>query len=184
MASSATVNKKKDKQEQVAEIIKYHPGWIIRNGNLVFLCFILLCLLVSFFVYYPEVVTVSGRLIQDDAIKTELTGTAIEEKKLKGHIVVDRSLLDKIQTGDKIAINFENNPGGGLHQLIGTVADILTSPGLKDSTLLYISLDVKVSREETNRLADNLVIVRIRTRGQRLSHYMWEQIKGFFKPGS
>jgi hypothetical protein len=168
-----------DREDQVNEIISYKPGWIIRNGNLVFLFFFILLISVSFFIHYPEVITIPARLMQDSITKTGIEKN--ENGNFEKSILVHKSLLGKVQAGDGVVISFENNPAGNLQQVSGTIARTLDSGGLKDSVVLYINEAENTGAEGKIISADNLVTVRITTQGQRLSVYLWKELKGFLK---
>ena len=90
-------------------------------------------------------------------------------------------MLGKVQTGDRVVINFENNPADNLQQVRGTIARTPDSIGLKDSVALYINEAVNMGAGEKMSLANNLVTVRITTQGQRLSVYLWKELKGVLK---
>ena len=55
--------------EEVKEIISYRPHWMIRRGNLVFLSILLLMILLTLFVKYPDVVNSSARIVALNAPK-------------------------------------------------------------------------------------------------------------------
>ena len=167
------------REDKVNEIISYKPGWIIRNGNLVFLFFFILLISISFFIYYPEVITIPARLMQDSVTKAGIEKN--ENENFKKSILVHKSLLGKVQAGDSVVINFENNIAGNLQQISGTIAGTLDSTGLKDSIALYINGAGNIGAGEKIISADNLVTVRITTQGQRLSVYLWKQLKGVLK---
>src|SRR5690606_3084206 len=44
------------RSEQVQEILTKVPSWMIRWGNLLFLCLILMLLIISWFIKYPDVI--------------------------------------------------------------------------------------------------------------------------------
>ena len=167
------------REDKVNEIISYKPGWIIRNGNLVFLFFFILLISVSFFIHYPEVITMPARLMQDTVTKA---GTEKNENgNLQKSILVHKSWLGKVQAGDGVVVNFENNTAGNLQQFRGTIARTPDSIGLKDSVVFYINGAENTGAGEKIISADNLVTVRITTQGQRLSIYLWKELKGFLK---
>ncbi|HKO81120.1 MAG TPA: hypothetical protein VJU78_12030 [Chitinophagaceae bacterium] len=175
---SPAVNKEKDNQARVAEIINYQPGWIIRNGNLLFLCFFLLLIGVSFFINYPEVITVPGQWIQDSATKKDVPGK--EKEIFNGYITVHKSLRGKIKPGDRVVINSGNDQTGNLKSE-GTVATISDHPGSKDSAILFVSMNGNAGINKKIISPNNIITASIRTRGQKLSYYLWRELKGLFK---
>ncbi len=70
--------------EEVKEIISYHPHWMIRRGNLVFFAVLLLLLLLTLFIEYPDVVAGSARLV---AINAPKPAVAHKEGKLVNLLV-------------------------------------------------------------------------------------------------
>ena len=148
--------------------------------EILYSCFFFILLIsVSFFIHYPEVITIPARLMEDSVTKAGIEKN--ENGNFEKSILVHKSLLGKVQTGDRVVINFENNPADNLQQVRGTIARTPDSIGLKDSVALYINEAVNMGAGEKMSLADNLVTVRITTQGQRLSVYLWKELKGVLK---
>lgn len=55
--------------DEIHEVISYRPHWIVRKGNLVFLLIILILLLSTWFIKYPDTVNASARLVAVDPPK-------------------------------------------------------------------------------------------------------------------
>jgi hypothetical protein len=57
------------------DIIKFKPGWLIRNGTMMFLLLLIVLGMASFFIPYPRVITMQARLlpaINEDVISEML----------------------------------------------------------------------------------------------------------------
>jgi HlyD family secretion protein len=67
--------------EEVKEIISYHPHWIIRYGNVLFLGILFFFLSLTWFISYPDMIHGSARLISLNAPKLIIART--EGKLLK-----------------------------------------------------------------------------------------------------
>ncbi len=56
--------------EEVKDIISYRPHWMIRRGNIVFFSTLLLLLLLTLFIEYPDVINGTARLVAVNGPKT------------------------------------------------------------------------------------------------------------------
>ena len=82
------------RSEDVQDILNKVPNWMIRWGNLVILILILLCLLISWFVKYPDVIISSAIITTELPPQKEYARTT---GKLKAILVKDNQRVKKDQ---------------------------------------------------------------------------------------
>lgn len=67
--------------DEVKEIISYRPHWMIREGNVVFFMVLLLLLVLTWFISYPDIINGSARLVALNAPK--MIGSRTEGKLVR-----------------------------------------------------------------------------------------------------
>ncbi len=111
-ASSAN-NSARVYSTEVNDIISSRPGWLVRNGILLFLIILLIIIISTFFIEYPDIVNANAKLVSINPpveIKTKLSGKLIrlysKEKDTvsKGTII---GVLESVADADKV-IALEN----------------------------------------------------------------------------
>lgn len=82
--------------EEIQEVISYRPHWIVRNGNTIFLIFLLGVICLTWIIRYPDVVKSSARLV---ALNPPKQIVARVQGKLVKLSVKDN---DKVQAGQPL----------------------------------------------------------------------------------
>lgn len=82
------------RSEEVQEILTKVPHWMIRWGNLLFLSLIVLLLLISWFVKYPDVITSQAMVTTEVPPQKKYTNST---GKLDAILVSDNDLVEKDQ---------------------------------------------------------------------------------------
>lgn len=80
--------------EEVKEIISYRPHWMIRRGNFVFFSILILMILLTFFVQYPDVVNSSARIV---ALCAPKFAVARKEGKITAIYIANGQTISKGQ---------------------------------------------------------------------------------------
>lgn len=161
-------------EREVDEIINYQPGWVIRNGNLLFLFFFILLLSVSFLINSPEVIKIPANLVQVNTVRGDSAGQMM--------LMIHNDWIGQINPGDKAVIHFEfaalNSAG-----FTAVVLGISKSLSQNDSALLAISIPPELLMSDTKkiRLVGNEKATATIFNKQKLSGYLWKRIKGVFK---
>lgn len=81
---------------ELSDIISYQPGWIVRNGIMLFLLVICLLLFLTFFISYPDVVTANARFTSINApkeVKAKVEGMLVKLNAKEGMFVGEQEVL-------------------------------------------------------------------------------------------
>ncbi|MFT3825907.1 MAG: HlyD family efflux transporter periplasmic adaptor subunit [Chitinophagaceae bacterium] len=80
--------------QEMQELVSYRPHWIVRRGNAIMLLILLIMLLLTWFVRYPDIIQGSARLVAIDAPKLL---TAKTDGKLEKLLVTNEQEVQKDQ---------------------------------------------------------------------------------------
>jgi HlyD family secretion protein len=106
----------------VNEIIAHKPGFLIRHGNLIFLLVLLLIVVASFFIRYPDVVPATARL---------LTGN----NGCYAELFVPQDKETQIQPGQKVLLKLAAYPFREYGTVEGRIDSIMPGAGSSGLTV-------------------------------------------------
>lgn len=135
MDNEATVN------VQLRELVSYPPQWIIRRGNTIFLLIFLALVAGSCFIYYPETVKGSLKLIP-------------AQGGYYGELILSPTATGKIKKGQVITIQSGKIYGN----IKGIVNHVVEKPVVGDSLLAKIDLPAGTRALKDNSIATVQII--------------------------
>ena len=146
--------------DEIREVIRYRPHWIIRNGNTIFIGIILLFAGIAWLIKYPDSFNVQGQLLQTSTgYSSELKFSKADGRKLK--------------TEEKIIIRSAKYPQ---EKWMGVIANVKAQ---KDS--FYVTLNFpnewQTSSSKNSLAGDLLIKGEMITNDQRLLTRVINQLK-------
>lgn len=172
------------RSEEVQDILTHVPHWMIRWGNIVFLCLLLMLLLLSWFVKYPDLITskatittqippqkeyakTTGKLeavlVKDNDIVTNNQPLAIIENTANyNDILLLKSIIDTIKISNT-SFSFPINQMPVLF-----LGDIESSYALFENSYIQYTLNKQLQPFSNEAVANKISITELKRRLQSL----------------
>jgi hypothetical protein len=114
--------------EEINDVISHRPHWLVRHGVSAVGIILMLLLLGSWFVPYPDKLIVPIHIIAKNSDRTWY-----------GEIVLSKGQLGKVSPGTPVTVEVENYAAAKFGYLYGRVSCISTQPS-GDSAVLHVAL--------------------------------------------
>ena len=143
--------------DEIQEVIKYRPNWVIRYGNSLLLGMIILFIGISWFIKMPETIPFKENII-------------INPGNSSAELIVSKTMTGKLQPGQQVYIVY--SAGNTTKKLTGLISSITSDQ--KENSQVIITLDKHMAGYSKENLIISNGSVYI---DQRLFNRIMDQLK-------
>jgi len=150
---AASNDKIKLLSNEIRQIIAHKPSWFLRNGMSLFAIIILCLVVATYFVSYPDMITVKAKLL---IVSTGEPATTPYPQQLNcyAETYINKSHVHKIKAGQKVLLKLPLYNGKDdeiVEGRLDTVSNVLSDSGYR-ATIIFS----KKFTEKENRQMQNL----------------------------
>jgi len=99
--SATAINEEVVYSSAIKDIISYRPVWIVRNGIMLFLIIVMLIILMTFFIEYPDIVNANAKLVSVNPpveLKTKVPGKLMRLYVKEKDSVASGTIIGEIES--------------------------------------------------------------------------------------
>ncbi len=175
---AASNDKIKLLSNEIRQIIAHKPSWFLRNGMSVFAIIIICLVVATYFISYPDIVTVKAKLV---VVSTGEPAPSQYRQQLNcyAETYINKSIVHKIKAGQKVLLKMPPDNGKDAETVEGimdTVSNMVSDSGYRAKIIFSKTFTINESKQ-MQKLSGVYVQGQVITENVKLSARLFNQFR-------